>query len=170
VLLIILATCFNQSEQHVKELKQCIPDLKKLVSDNEEIFTEIRALSKRKSETARFEVVRDPTKNDAIIVIEYDGDHVVKQEKHLYDYAMLTNEEKDLIRSLFFVSENEVRVYCVGPGGDWFDVDPYKNLVRMELIYGEGNTIAIEEIKGYSAYWEEILDNWYVFIIVSKPN
>ena len=167
LLQIILSSCRSQTEQYMEELKQYIPDLKKLIVENEEIFSEIRVLSKQVGKTTSFYIGLDSTQNDAIIVTKHAGDNTNRQSSGLGSSELFTNEEKDLIRLFFSLSENEVSINRFG-SGNGFGLRPDKNLVRMDLLYDEGDSL-IEEWKDRAAYWEEILDNWYAIIIVSPP-
>ena len=150
-------------EYDVKKLKQCIPDLKKLVADNEDVFTEIRALSKRKSEIAYFSV--NFTTNHPILKGNFKENDPNRQVDYLAFFDFFTHEEIALIRLFFSLSENEVGIVSFESDGTSFSVFPRKDRVRMELIYGEENDRYLKEQIGFSSYWEEILDNWYVVIL-----
>jgi len=167
VLLGLLLTCKSQSEQYIGEFKQCIPDIKTFINDNEAVFMELRTLFVD-NEDMRTYFLRDATKNYNIIIQKYDVDTETYLERSFDDSSFFSEEEKNLIRKVFTFSSRNVNIYRISDGGDCYDFTG-KNLVRMELVYDRGNSIIVEQRKDFSAYWEEILDNWYVFIIVSKP-
>ena len=155
------------SERYVEELKQCIPDLKKLVSENEEVFMEILALSEQNRKFRYYSVFLDSTRNDAITVCEYPvGNAASGEDISLGNSELFTPEEKTLIRLMFSLSQNEVKVEMFG-SGNGFSLRPFKDRVTFELLYGEKES-DVAYRTGMSAFWEEILDNWYVVIITNE--
>ena len=165
----LLLSCKSQSDKSVGEFIRCIPDLKSFIQDNEEVFMELRVCFMENEET-KFYVKKDSMKNNEITIVELNTDTGTSLNSRLDDSSIVSEADKNLIRKVLAFSSEGVSLDTIGFSGDYFEFTA-KNLVRMELIYnGYGiNSGVIEERKGFSAYWEEIHEYWYVFIIVSKP-
>ena len=170
-LLGILLTCTSQSEQFVGEFRQCIPDIKTFIMENEEVLMKLRALL-RDDKEMRIYVFRDAAiKNYDIIIEEYDVDTEAFLRSSFDDSSVFSEEEKGLFRTVFTFSSRDVNINRIDVDGGCFGFTS-KNLVYMDLVHDDGSSyssIIVKQKKDSSDYWEEILNNWYVFIIVSRP-
>ena len=161
-----IPTSCRTSGQYVEELKRCIPDVKELISENEEVFLEIMSFAEQKSNTALFYLGLDSTRDDTIVVtIEgYLGSN--KTSEDLLCSEFFTPYEKESIQSMFSLSVNEVSVNSYVPV-TLFYLKPTYSLVNMAVFYSEKDSI-VKKKTASADYWEEILENWYVLIMVAE--
>ena len=155
LLLFLLCSC----ESHVNELKEMIPDVKRIFEDHYPLIQDVLDILQKEDHGAK-SLVRH---YDGGIRYE-DSDNGVRKLL----FSGFAKEEQDVILALFAVESNGVQI----EGLNIFRMDiAWRNLTRLDVLHLGDDEEQIEWWRNLNetAYFEEVYDGWYAMIIVSPP-
>ena len=163
-LALICSGCITTTSQYTKEMKELIPDLKLLLTENIDLFNEVETILHKPRDFSFY--VKRGTSDDLILFVSNDfSRHFQESDVSFQETTLLSIEERVQIENLFALSESKVKI-------DQISREPYivawANLVDLRLMYSiDDDEISTWTERAY--YIEEMSENWYAFIIVSKP-